>query len=100
MNLRYKILILLSFLIIVNNIFDDIDSKYYKSLNVFETKPFKIPSNKRVLYFSIHSGTIDEMESVFIKRGVNYTVSSLDILKYTDNGYFVSENVSNKIIWI
>ena len=55
----------------------------------------KLP-NKRVLYFSAHSGTIDEMIYVFKRRNLNFTVSKYDIFK--KYGYAISESLANEII--
>ena len=52
--------------------------------------------NKRVLYFSVHGGTIDEMSYVLTSRNINFTVSSYDMLK--KHGYAISEKLADQII--
>ena len=89
-----KLLAILFLLVAVNLIVYVDNRKNLKSLED-NSVTIKLPF-KRVLYFSTHSGTIDEMDYVFKKRKINFTVSIYDIFK--KYGYSISESIANEII--
>lgn len=88
-------LLAFSLLLVTANLFIYIDHRMDLKLIEGNSVVSKSP-NKRVLYFSTHSGTIDEMDYVLKKRKINFTVSTYDVFqKYH---YSISQSIANEII--
>lgn len=66
----------------------------------FIIRKYSIKSSKRLLYLSLHQGTIDEVVFVFKRNGIDYTIGNLNNYKEYDlfdrSGWAVTEQLAEE----